>query len=160
MPYFAWLNRIYDLVQELAALRLPGPWINVFLPEEATDAYAADVLATTPPADAGGVVLLYPVSTALIKQPFTVLPDSPVVFLLAMLRSTTSSDDVPRLLAVNRALYDKANAVGGKHYPVGAIPLTPADWRAHYGPRYGAFAAAKRRYDPRNVLTPGQGIFP
>jgi FAD/FMN-containing dehydrogenase len=161
MPYFDWLNRIYDLVQQLAALRLPGPWINVFLPDEATDAYAAHVLATTSPADAGGVVLLYPVVRALIKQPFTVLPDSPVVFLLAMLRAVSPPNDadVQRLLRTNRELYDKAHAVGGKHYPVGAIPLTPADWRGHYGARYDEFAAAKRRYDPRNVLTPGQGIF-
>jgi cytokinin dehydrogenase len=162
MPYFDWLNRIYALVEQLSALRLPGPWINVFLPDEATDAYAAHVLATTSPADAGGVVLLYPVPTALIRQPFTVLPDSPVVFLLAMLRAVSPPNDaeVQRLLTANRDLYDRAHAVGGRHYPVGAIPLTPADWRAHYGVRYGVFEAAKRRYDPRNVLTPGQGIFP
>ncbi len=161
LPYFAWLNRIYDLVEQLKALNLPGPWINVFLPDGATDEYVANVLATTPPADAGGVVLLYPVPNELINRPLVRLPESPVVFLLALLRAVSPPSDaeVQRLLGVNRALYDQARAVGGTHYPVGAIPLTPADWRAHYGPRYAEVALAKLRFDPRHVLTPGQGIF-
>ncbi len=161
LPYFAWLNRIYDLVEQLKALDLPGPWINVFVPDAATDAYVANVLATTPPADAGGVMLLYPVPNELIDLPFVRLPDSPVVFLLAILRAVNppSDSEVQRLLGVNRSLYDQARAVGGTHYPVGAIPLTPADWRAHYGPRYAEVVLAKHRYDPNHVLTPGQGIF-
>jgi FAD/FMN-containing dehydrogenase len=161
MPYFAWLNRIYDLVQQLLALRLQGPWINVFLPDEATDAYVAELLAETPPADAGGVVLLYPIPRELIREPFVRLPDSPVVFMLALLRAVSppSEAETQRLLAVNRRQYDQAVAVGGTHYPVGAIPLTPADWQTHYGDRWPAFRAAKHRYDPRHVLTPGQGIF-
>ncbi len=161
LPYFAWLNRIYELVEQLKALNLPGPWINVFLPDQATDAYVADVLATTPPPDAGGVMLLYPVPNELIDRPLVRLPNSPVVFLLAILRAVSPPNDadVQRLLAVNRALYDKARALGGTHYPVGAIPLTPADWRAHYGPRYADVVLAKARFDPKHVLTPGQGIF-
>jgi cytokinin dehydrogenase len=161
VTYFAWLNRIYDLVQQLKALDLPGPWINVFLPDEATNAYVQHVLDITPPADAGGVVLLYPVPNELINRPMVRLPDSPVVFLLALLRAVSPPSDaeVQRLLGVNRQLYDEARAVGGTHYPVGAIPLTPADWRAHYGPRYPEVLQAKARFDPRQVLTPGQGIF-
>ncbi|HEY0448751.1 FAD-binding protein [Actinophytocola sp.] len=161
MPYFDWLNRIYALVEQLKPLRLPGPWINVFLPDQATDAYVGDVLANLAPADAGGVVLLYPVPRAEITRPLVMLPDSPVVFLLAILRAVSPPNDadVQRLLADNRVLYDEARAVGGTHYPVGAIPLTPADWRAHYGSRYAEVALAKQHFDPNHVLTPGQGIF-
>ncbi len=161
LPYFAWLNRIYDLVQQLKPLRLPGPWINLFLPDEATDAYVADVLADLDPADAGGVVLLYPVPRAEFHRPLVRLPNSPVVFLLAILRAVSPPNDadVRRLLADNRTLYDRARAVGGTQYPVSAIPLTPADWRAHYGARYPEVALNKLRFDPRHVLTPGQGIF-
>jgi FAD/FMN-containing dehydrogenase len=161
MPYFDWLNRIYDLVQQLMTLRLPGPWINLFLPDSAVDSYVSDVLATTAPSDVGGVVLLYPVPRSLIRQPFVRLPDSPVVFLLALLRAVSPPDDAEtqRLIAVNRSQYDQAVGVGGTHYPVGAVPLTPADWRAHFGDQWPAFRAAKRRYDPRHVLAPGQGIF-
>ncbi|MBB4906372.1 FAD-binding protein [Actinophytocola algeriensis] len=161
MPYFDWLNRIYDLVQQLMALRLPGPWINVFIPSEATDEYVTEVLAETTPADAGGVVLLYPVARDLIRQPFVRLPDSPVVFLLALLRAVSPPNDAEtqRLIAVNRSQYDRVVAVGGTHYPVGAIPMTEADWHTHYGDEWPAFRTAKRRHDPNNVLTPGQAIF-
>lgn len=157
MPYFDWLNRIYDVVQELIALRLAGPWLNVFLPDEAVEAYVEEVLAATPPADAG-VALLYPIRRELIQEPFVRLPNSPVVFLLALLRAVSQADTA-RLISTNRSQYRKAAAQGGTHYPVGAIPLTPADWQAHYGPRWPAFRAAKRRYDPGHVLTPGQQIF-
>jgi cytokinin dehydrogenase len=161
MPYFDWLNRIYDLVQQLMALRLPGPWINVFIPDEAVEQYVSDVLANTTPAEAGGVALLYPVPRELVRQPFVRLPNSPVVFLLALLRAVSppSEEETKRLTAVNRAQYDQAVAVGGTHYPVGAIPLTQADWQTHYGDHWQAFRQAKHRYDPRHVLAPGQGIF-
>ncbi|MFI7229518.1 hypothetical protein ACIBO5_40415 [Nonomuraea angiospora] len=48
----------------------------------------------------------------------------------------------------------------GQQYPVGSIPTTPAEWRAHYGPAWAAFEAARERYDPDGILTPGQGVFP
>ncbi len=161
MPYFDWLNRIYDLVQQLMALRLPGPWINVFIPDAAVESVASSVLATTTPADAGGVVLLYPVPRALIQQPFVRVPDSPVVFLMALLRAVNppSSAETSRLLQVNRTQYDQVVEAGGTQYPVSAIPLTPADWRKHYGTAWPAFETAKREHDPNHVLTPGQGIF-
>jgi cytokinin dehydrogenase len=39
------------------------------------------------------------------------------------------------------------------------VPFSPADWVDHYGPRYLPFLVQKVRFDPRFVLTPGQGIF-
>lgn len=161
MPYFDWLNRVYEVVQQLLPLRLPGPWINVFIPDEATEAYVGDVLSSTRPADAS-VVLLYPVPRELVRQPFVRLPNSPVVFLLALLRAVAPPNDqeTQRLIEVNREQYDKVVALGGTHYPVGAIPLTQEDWRTHYGPKWPSFRAAKRHYDPNHVLAPGQAIFP
>jgi cytokinin dehydrogenase len=161
MPYFDWLNRIYDLVQQLMALRLQGPWINVFVPDRSVESYASTVLSTTTPADAGGVALLYPVPRGLVREPFVRLPEGPVVWLMALLRAVNppSQAETDRLLQVNRTQYEQAVAAGGTHYPVGAIPLTPSDWRRHYGPLWPAFRAAKHHYDPNEVLAPGQGIF-
>jgi hypothetical protein len=61
--------------------------------------------------------------------------------------------------ADNRVLYDRSRAVGGHRYPVGSVPLTPADWARSYGADYPALVAAKTAWDPRRVLSPGQGIF-
>ena len=50
-------------------------------------------------------------------------------------------------------------ALGGYEYPIGSIPMTPADWQQHIGPVFPFLAAARQRYDPGGILTPGQGIF-
>jgi FAD/FMN-containing dehydrogenase len=161
MPYFDWLNRIYETVEQIEALRLPGPWLNVFVPDAATDELVTELLTTLTPADAGGVALLYPTNRYLITRPQVMVPEGPVFFLLALLRAVSPPDDadVVRLIAANDALYARVRAVGGVQYPVNALHLRPADWRAHYGDRWPAVRDAKDRYDPRRVLTPGQGIF-
>lgn len=161
-PYFEWLNRIDETVEQIAALRLPGPWLNLFIPDEATDEIVTELLATLTPADAGGVALLYPARRALVTRPQVVLPDAPVFFLLALLRAVSPPDDAEaeRLIADNNALYARVLAAGGTQYPINALHLSPADWRVHYGDRWPTVLRAKDRYDPRRVLTPGQGIFP
>jgi FAD/FMN-containing dehydrogenase len=50
--------------------------------------------------------------------------------------------------------------VGGTRYPIGTLDFTPGDWRRHYGSAWHAFKRAKDEFDPRNILTPGPGIFP
>ena len=161
VPYFEWLNRIYETVEQIEALRLPGPWLNALIPDAATDEIVTDLLTTLTPADAGGVALLYPTTRALITRPQVVVPDGPVFFLLALLRAVSPPDDAEaeRLIAENDALYARVLAAGGTQYPVNALHLSPADWRIHYGDRWPAVLRAKLRYDPRRVLTPGQGIF-
>ena len=37
---------------------------------------------------------------------------------------------------------------------------TVADWQQHYGSAWQGFADAKAKFDPKNILTPGPGIFP
>ena len=53
-----------------------------------------------------------------------------------------------------------ARELGGTRYPIGTLDFTPGDWRRHYGPQWQAFKQAKHEFDPRNILTPGPGIFP
>ena len=43
---------------------------------------------------------------------------------------------------------------------LGTMDFTPGDWRRHYGAEWQAFKQAKSEFDPRNILTPGPGIFP
>ncbi|GAB2463727.1 hypothetical protein GCM10027063_01300 [Promicromonospora xylanilytica] len=161
VTYFEWLNRIYETVEQIEALRLPSPWLNVLVPDEATDEIVTELLTTLTPADAGGVALLYPTNGSLITRPQVMVPQGPVFFLLALLRAVSPPDDAEaeRLIAENDALYARVLAAGGTSYPVNALHLTPADWRAHFGDRWPAVRRAKARFDPRRVLTPGQGIF-
>lgn len=162
VSYLDWLNRIYDLVEQIKAQRLPSPGMDLFLPDDATESFAAEILAGLTPEDTGGgVVLLYPVPRNRLTRPFVPVPDSEVVFLMSILRVVNPPDDAVAqgMVADNRAIYEQGRDIGATHYPVGAVPKSPEDWRRHFGDRYAEFAAAKKRFDPRHVLTPGQGIF-
>jgi FAD/FMN-containing dehydrogenase len=87
------------------------------------------------------------------------LPNGPIVYLLAILRTTIPPTDPADQVARNRAIYDQLVPLGGKRYLVGSLPFSKADWRRHYGGHYPRFALRKRRFDPDRVMTPGQGIF-
>ena len=169
LRYFDFLDR---LAAPIAFLKSTGewsdphPWWNMFLPGTVTDAFVTQVMAGLTEADIGasGVILLYPLRRAAINVPLLRVPDEPVIFLFAVLRTaapdTGGALPAHTMLAANRELFDHARHLGGYAYPIGSIPTSPPDWRQHYGPLWPFLAAARRRYDPAGILTPGQGIFP
>lgn len=163
--FLDWVDRLapaVELLKQLGVWFFPHPWINLFLPASRTAELVGRVLAGLTAADTGqGPVLLYPFRAGRFTRPNVAVPAEPVAFLFALLRTAVPPEQavVARQLADNRALYEAARAVGGKRYPVGSVPFTPADWRDHFGARYPVFAAAKACYDPLRVLTPGQQVF-
>ena len=62
-------------------------------------------------------------------------------------------------MVANRAVYDRVRADGGVLYPVSAFPMSPDDWRQHFGEAFRPLAAAKRAHDPDRLLTPGYEVF-
>jgi FAD/FMN-containing dehydrogenase len=169
LGYFAFLDRLASAVTFLKSTGEwfdPHPWWNMFLPGSETDAFVSGVMADLTEADIGasGVILLYPLRRSALQAPLLRVPDEPVIFLFSLLRTAAPdtggalSTDV--LLRDNRALFERARDHGGSQYPIGSIPVTPRDWREHFGPEWPFLAAARRRYDPGGILTPGQGIFP
>lgn len=159
-----WIDRLRPTVEFLKRIgvwSLPHPWIDTFLPASRTGDVVAATLAGLTVADTGqGPVLLYPFRTAPLRRPLVEVPSEPVAFLFSLLRTTVPPATVAEQVAGNRALYERARDAGGKRYPIGSVDLSPRDWVDHYGPDYPAVLAAKAAYDPRRVLTPGQGIFP
>jgi FAD/FMN-containing dehydrogenase len=59
----------------------------------------------------------------------------------------------------NKAAYGRVKAAGGTLYAVSAFPLSTGEWRDHFGSAFGLLDAAKRQYDPDEILTPGYEIF-
>ena len=162
--YFDFQNRLAPVVAELIRLGvwfLPHPWINLFVPGSVVNEYVSDVLVDFTPGDINGPVLLYPFWPHLSSRPMLQLPGERVAFILALLRTAPPDPAViEAMLESNRTLYEEARDIGGKQYPIGAIPFTRSDWREHFGDQWRRLVAAKRRYDPNGILTPGQGIFP
>ncbi|MCF6526281.1 FAD-binding protein [Streptomyces sp. JJ36] len=166
LDYYAFLDRLGPVVAQLREAGLwdyAHPWLNLLLPGDEAEPLADRILAGLTPADVGpaGVVLLYPLRRELLRTPLLRMPDDPVPWLLAVLRTCPPDDQetVDRLLAANRVAYEAVRDGGGTQYPVGSVPFRRADWRDHYGPAFPALAAARERYDPDGILVPGQGIF-
>ncbi|MFJ6080188.1 hypothetical protein ACIQI8_02210 [Streptomyces sp. NPDC092369] len=67
---------------------------------------------------------------------------------------------VDQLVAANRDVRDRARAVGGVLHPVSALPMTPGDWRSHFGPVWEDLVRAKALYDTNRVLARGYGLWP
>jgi FAD/FMN-containing dehydrogenase len=44
---------------------------------------------------------------------------------------------------------------GGRRYLSGWIAFDPTQWKAHFGEKWPAVVALKKKYDPQGVLNPG-----
>jgi hypothetical protein len=165
--YRDWQFRLDPTVAFLKSIgvwQLPHPWVTLFFPASQAVNYVANVLSTLTLADTGqGPILFYPFDTDRMNQPLFRVPAPREAFHLSVLRTAAppTPEVINAMLAGNRTLYDDAIDIGGTRYIIGAIPgFTQADWRNHFGSQWDAFRAAKQRFDPDNVLTPGQGMFP
>jgi FAD/FMN-containing dehydrogenase len=138
----------------------PHPALNLLLPDEVADAFVAEVAAELTPADIGpsGVVLLYPVKTT--AAPLPRMPRGATAFFFALLRAAPPDPVAAEaLVTANEKLYHRARSLGAVQYPVGSVPMGPADWTVHFGPAWPLVESAKQHFDPDNVLGGGQGVF-
>jgi FAD/FMN-containing dehydrogenase len=155
-------DRFEPLLRATGDWSNPHPWWLTFLPGSAAEHIASDVLAELAPSDLGqyGTITFYPITTAQITTPLFRLPAENVVFPFNLVRFPPDDPtQAAQLVSQNRALYDRVRAAGGVLYPVSGFPLAPADWQEHFGDLWPAVRSAKQRFDPRQLLTPGQGLF-
>jgi cytokinin dehydrogenase len=80
-------------------------------------------------------------------------------FNLVRIPTTDAVAEAARLIDANRAIYERVRAAGGTLYPVSALPMSPDDWRRHFGPAWARLRDAKQDFDPGHVLTPGYEVF-
>ncbi|NUO45013.1 MAG: FAD-binding protein [Streptomyces sp.] len=141
----------------------PHPWLALLLPEEVAEGFVPGILAE--PEQRGlracGVVQLRPLTARALRAPLLRRPAGELLCLLTLMRTAPPADPeaVRRMVAANRALYERARAVGGVLHPVSALAMTPEDWRAHFGAVWADLAHAKGRYDPNSLLTRGYGLW-
>lgn len=142
----------------------PHPWLNLFLPDDAVEAFVTTALAGTDPAHLGpsGLILLYPLRPARVRTPMLQMPAGDTVWLFAMLRTGLPQNPAhtDRMLQLNADLCEASWMAGGCVYPSNAVPMSAADWQAHFGTAWGRMAAAKKRFDPAGIFATGQGLFP
>lgn len=170
LDYVFSIDRLVDGMRETVGWDgLLKPWYDVWLPGSAVEDYIAEVHPTLTARDIGpyGISLIYPQRRSAVTRPLPRLPEpdgSPWVFVLDINTvAETPGDDpafVKEMLDRNIRLFARArDRYGAVLYPIGSVPFTEQDWRAHYGDQWETFREAKKRYDPDSVLTPGPGIF-
>jgi len=163
-PYRDYLRRATRLVGFGATpVRAAGTASLVAtLPRDATKDVLAHVL-NNPDAYIG--IFLFEISAKIPTRhtrPLQKMPQGPIAFELRMQRraDVANAPDHKAMLAANHALLPRLQAVGGKVYPPFCPILSKQQWHEHYGAEiWQRFAAAKKRFDPNGVLTPGAGIF-
>ncbi|MGH2985272.1 MAG: FAD-binding protein [Solirubrobacterales bacterium] len=95
-------------------------------------------------------------STTSLRMPSE---DKCYAFNLVRIPATDDASEARQLVDANKAIYDRVKAAGATLYPVSAFPLSEGEWREHFGAAFGQLDAAKQKYDPGKVLTPGYNIF-
>jgi FAD/FMN-containing dehydrogenase len=166
MPYVAWVNRFVAPSEEarnLGYFALPHPWCDLFVPDAKLEAFATEVLSEVSPAEYSPIspVFIVPFKRERLTRPLFRVPQEDTFFLFDLLRTgLPGTRPAAEMVTQNRRFFERNREWGGTHYTISAIPLSPEDWKRHFGPAWEAFAAAKRRHDPDNVLTPGPNIFP
>lgn len=142
---------------------LPHPDMVMMIPASAAKDFFARMMAT--PSDIAGARTfdVQPLNTRRFTRPLFRMPNEDVAFLLWLQRIAPPNDPaaLSAMMAANRSLFERMTAVGGKCYTTHtALSLSQEDWKTHYGPDiWRRLSAAKKKYDPKNVLTPGPGIF-
>lgn len=165
LPFAEWVFRVDGFetaLREAGYWEEPKPWLSLFVPASSIKQVVQAVTGELTANDLGaGFSILSPFPRSKATRPMFALPSDEVVYLFDLLRFPHPGEPgIAGMLAQNRRFYDLAVAAGGKRYLVGAIPdMTTADWKRHFGGQYATLAQAKRRYDPSNILTPGQGFF-
>lgn len=169
VAYWDFLNRVRMEEESLRRRGLwdvPHPWLNLFVPRQGVARFMDLLMATIAQGDFEGPVLVYPLLTHRWDGNMSaVVPAAPdgVMYVFSVLRSTDPARCgracVERILEQHRRVADEAcRRLGAKQYL--ARQPSPAHWRDHFGASWDRFVARKARFDPMNVLGPGQGIFP
>ncbi|XP_047074136.1 cytokinin dehydrogenase 10-like [Lolium rigidum] len=166
VSYVQFLDRVGQEEQKLRSAGVwdvPHPWLNLFVPGSRIHDFAAGVfhgvLRDTKPV---GLILMYPMNRDKWDDRMTTVtpPGEDVFYTVGLLRSAVAAGDLERLERENEAVLEFCDReeIGCKQY----LPhhSSQEGWRRHFGAKWDRIAELKAKYDPRAILSPGQGIFP
>lgn len=135
-------------------------YITMFVPGSGAEDFLRRILAT--PEDTAGItrLSLYMLPMQKFNRPMFMIPREELACAIFLFRSVPIAENARYLemVATVRKLDLEMRDAGGKAYPPYAPFYSSADWEAHYGAAWPRLTEGKRRFDPRNLLTPGMRI--
>jgi cytokinin dehydrogenase len=163
LSYFEYVNRLAALEAALRANRqwsFPHPWLMTFVDDSQVESVVgAELRALDALADLGelGQIALSPIRRSAICSPLLRMPADELIYAFNFVRILATDDisEANRLVAANRAAYERITAAAGTLYPVSALPHSRREWRDHFGPAFPGLEAARYKFDPDHTLTPG-----
>lgn len=153
--FFTRLDAVFALWKRGGFWDYTHPWMECVLPWQTTPMYLNQLLASLPPqVVVGGHILMWPARGSASTVPLFMRPAGDFVMgfgILPAIRKDLVEEALPRLNMASAA----SMMMGGRRYLSGWIAFDPTQWKSHYGEKWPAVVALKKKYDPRGVLNPG-----
>lgn len=146
---------VFELWKKAGTWEYMHPWMELVLPWETAADYIDQVLPDLPPGLlVGGHILLWPAKGTVSHSRYFMRPDGEDLIGFGILPAVPQKfwPQVQPMLD-NASLLGQA--MGAKRYLSGYISFDEEQWREHFGPRWADLVAAKRKFDPENLLNPG-----
>jgi FAD/FMN-containing dehydrogenase len=167
IPYWDFLHRLEDTTtEEAGGTDAQGSIesyseIGMFVPESGAKEFIRQILARRSDLVLAALFEVCPLNTNRFTRPLFRMPNEDFALVVWIVDATHNSTEISAMLASHRSLYERMRAAHGKRYAgFGAVPFSQADWIEHFGPEvWQRLSEAKRKFDPKHVLTPGPGIF-
>jgi len=158
VSYIDFVNQVTHFTEMLSKQNkwdVPHPWYGVLLPEDQVAEHLKKALES-PFLTGSEPVLIYPLNTEYLHQPFFIRPQGKTIYLLNLLYNCSfladSHIDFAKVLEYNKTLYGDAVSRGGCNYPPKSMPSLH-DWEIHFGEMWSTFSKIKAKYDPHKIRT-------
>jgi FAD/FMN-containing dehydrogenase len=151
------LEPIFELWQRAGAWEMAHPWMEVILPWDKAQEYIELAQSNLPPQalGAGGHVLLWPAYTGTSDAPLFMHPEGKFVMGWGILPAVPEKF-LGQALSQLEMASELAIAFGGKRYLSGYITFDSVErWAAHFGDEWPRVVAAKAKFDPDGIFSPG-----
>jgi cytokinin dehydrogenase len=135
--------------------------IGMWIPESVAKEFIGRILTTPSDLALAFYFEVWPLNSRRFTRPLFRMPKEKFAFAVWIIDVAQTAAEVSAMLAGHRSLYERMRTIGGTRYGgFGAVPFSQADWMAYFGTDvWRRLSQAKKRFDPKHVLTPGPGIF-
>jgi cytokinin dehydrogenase len=166
ISFEAYANRLTEYLLDAEtkeATAEPRPRVLFFVSQSAAEPMLDYLLSDGDAAFGANEIPVFPLLSKNFKTPCQRLPAGELVFQIRIYRhaSAEGAEDHLKMLKINlEKVIPRVLKDGGTFYLPHTPILSGEQWEQHFGPKvFAQLKAAKKRYDPNNLLNPGAGIF-